>query len=82
MKEKLDNLHSRSRQESLNSRSSLPDLPSLQSFDEKVINNLLQECRFIPATRPITDIQMSLDTLKKEIFNLQEQISRKNLHTV
>lgn len=78
LKEKID-LLSENRQDSLNSRLSLPDLPSLQSFDENLVNNLLQETRVVPTSRPLTEIQLSLDTLRKEIFILQEQISKKNL---
>lgn len=65
----------------MSSRSSLPDLHSLQSFDENFINNLLHETRVVPKDKPLTDIQLSLDTLRKEIFILQEQISKKNLRT-
>lgn len=74
LKDKLKNL-SINQNDSASSRSTLPDSPSFQSFDQNFINSLLQETRL---TRPALDIQLSLETLKKEIYNLQQQISKKN----
>lgn len=63
------------------SQSSLPNFPSVQNFNEQSINNLLEETQVIPTGRSLTDIQLSLDSLRKEIFIIKDQISKKNFHT-
>lgn len=58
----------------------LPNIPCDIKYDDDYINQLLQQNRIPLQGKPITEMKSCLDTLKREISTLQEQIARKNIH--
>ncbi|KAJ8922247.1 hypothetical protein NQ315_004184 [Exocentrus adspersus] len=57
----------------------IPNIPCDIKYDEDYINQLLELTRAPLRSKPITEMKSCLDTLKREISTLQEQIAQKNL---